>query len=493
MRWRHYYNNASLKIKITEVFNMTRRIKVFAVFAAVFAFMVVASSVMAAGSIIASDGTSPIVALVKECSPAVVNIDTEKMVKRSFGPFGDDPFFREFFGREFENFNRTIPMKGKGSGFIVDGKEGYILTNNHVVDDADKVTVTLLDGRTFEASLVGKDPTFDLAVVQVKADNLPSLELGDSDAAEVGEWVVAIGNPHGFENSVTAGIISAKNRTLQAADVNFRGFLQTDAAINPGNSGGPLLDMKGRVIGINTAIVPYAQGLGFAVPVNMAKQIMNDLIENGEVKRGMLGIVLQDLDPAFTETYKVPVERGAVVAQVVPDSPAEKAGLKRGDVISAIDGTDMKKASDVVFYVRGKLAGDTVSLEIYRDSKKQTVNVELGELDDGGGEGRTRDRGRGNDGGEDESTRIGAKVSRITPDLKDTYGLDSDKGLVVIDVERGSVADAMGLRRGDQILEANRREITDISDWERAMSGGNKTVVLLINREGRQRYFMYKN
>jgi serine protease Do len=363
-----------------------------------------------------------------------------------------------------------------------------------VVGDADKITVTLLDGRTFEASLVGKDPTFDLAVVKVKADNLPSLELGDSDAAEVGELVVAIGNPHGFENSVTAGIISAKNRTLQAADINFRGFLQTDAAINPGNSGGPLLDMKGRVIGINTAIVPYAQGLGFAVPVNMAKQIMNDLIENGEVKRGMLGIMLQDLDPAFAETYKVPAERGAVVAQVMPDSPAEEAGLKRGDVISAIDGNDMNKASDVVFYVRSKLAGDTVSLEIYRDSKKQTVKVELGEMDDDSGErGRTRGRDRRGDRGADESTRIGARVSRITPDLKDEYGLDSDKGIVVIDVERGSVADAMGLRRGDQILEANRREITDISDWERAMSGGSKTVVLLVNREGRQRYFMYKN
>jgi serine protease Do len=416
------------------------------------------------------------------------------MVKRNLGPFGNDPFFREFFGREFENYNRTIPMKGKGSGFIVDGKEGYILTNNHVVDDADKITVTLLDGRTFDASLVGRDPTFDLAVVQVKADNLPSLEMGDSDAAEVGEWVVAIGNPHGFENSVTAGIISAKNRTLQAADSNFQGFLQTDAAINPGNSGGPLLDMKGRVIGINTAIVPYAQGLGFAVPVNMAKQIMNDLIENGEVRRGMLGIMLQDLDPAFAEAYKVPVENGAVVAQVMPDSPAEKAGLKRGDVVSAIDGNEMKKASDVVFYVRSKLAGDTVSVEIYRDSKKQTIRVELGVMeDDNGGRRETRGRGRGDGKGENESTRIGARVSVITPGLKDEYGLDSDKGVVVIDVERGSVADEMGLRKGDQILEANRREITGISDWERAMSGRNKALVVLINRDGRQRYLMHKN
>jgi serine protease Do len=301
--------------------------------------------------------------------------------------------------------------------------------------------------------------------------------------------VVAIGNPHGFENSVTAGIISAKNRTLQAADVNFRGFLQTDAAINPGNSGGPLIDMKGRVIGINTAIVPYAQGLGFAVPVNMAKQIMNDLIENGEVKRGMLGIMLQDLDPAFAETYKVPVENGAVVAQVMPDSPAEKAGMKRGDVISAIDGKEMKKSSDVVFYVRNKLAGDTVSLEIYRDSKKQTVKVELDELND---DSRSERGTRGSDKGANESTRIGARVNVIPPNLKDRYGLDSDKGIVVTGVERGSVAYGMGLREGDRILEANRREITSIADWERAVGDGNKTLVVLVNRDGQQRYFMYK-
>ncbi|MDR1965491.1 MAG: Do family serine endopeptidase [Synergistaceae bacterium] len=434
---------------------------------------------------------NPIVGIVKRCSPAVVNIDTETMVSRRPHPLANDPFFREFFGREFDNFKRMVPMRGKGSGFIVDGSEGYILTNNHVVEGSDKITATLMDGRTLDATLIGRDPTFDLAVIQIKADNLPSLTLGDSDAAEVGEWVVAIGNPHGFENSVTAGIISAKNRTLQAADVNFQGFMQTDAAINPGNSGGPLINLRGEVVGINTAIVPYAQGIGFAVPVNMAKQIMSDLIENGEVKRGWLGVVLQDITPGFAEAYKVPTEKGAVVSEVVEDSPAERAGLKRGDAIVAIDGKEMKSSQDVVLHIRNKLAEDEVSIEIYRDSKKQTIKAELGNMP---GDIATRTDSRGGGGRKDskESTRVGATVGAITQELRNNYGLTSDRGVVVLDVEPGSVADEMGLKEGDQVLEVNRRAIGSVSDWERALRGDAKTVVMLVLREGRTLYFSYK-
>jgi serine protease Do len=435
---------------------------------------------------------NPIPKIVKDCSPAVVNIDIETMVSRSPHPFADDPIFREFFGREFDSFRRMIPMKGKGSGFIVDGKEGYILTNNHVVGEADKITVTLMDGRTLDAELIGKDPTFDLAVIQVKDHNLPSLTLGDSDAAEVGEWVVAIGNPHGFENTVTAGIISAKNRTLQAADINFQGFMQTDAAINPGNSGGPLINLKGEVVGINTAIVPYAQGLGFAVPVNMAKQIMNDLIKNGEVKRGWLGVTLQNLTPGFAETYNVPVEKGAVIANVSPDSPAEKAGIRRGDAIVAIDGQEIKSSQDVVLYIRNRFSGDEVSVEIYRDSKKQSIKVELGATPNENNNPGRAARDRRNMGGDKESTRVGATVSAITPELKENYGLESDKGLVIVSVENSSVADEMGLREGDQILEVNRRSVESVSDWDRALRGEAKTIVMLVNRKGQTLYFTYK-
>jgi serine protease Do len=456
--------------------------------------LTVLAVLFATGAFAAADvySDNPIVKIVKECSPAVVNIDTETIVTRNPHPFANDPFFREFFGREFDNFRRSVPMRGKGSGFIVDGDEGYILTNNHVVGDADKITVTLMDGRTFEADLIGKDPTFDLAVIKVKAESLPSLPLGDSDAVDVGEWVVAIGNPHGFENTVTVGIVSAKNRTLQAADINFQGFMQTDAAINPGNSGGPLISLKGEVVGINTAIVPYAQGIGFAVPVNMAKQIMDELIETGEVKRGWLGIVLQDLTPGFAETYKVPVEGGAIISDVLSGSPADSAGLKRGDAIVAIDGKEMKKGQDVVLYIRNKFSGDVVSVEIYRNSRKQSVKVELGTLTDENSSGRSQRGDREERGSNRGSTRVGATVSPITPKLKEDYDLSSDKGLVVVRVERGSIADEMGLREGDQILEVNRRSVETVSDWERALRGDAKTIVILATREGQTRYFTYK-
>ena len=435
---------------------------------------------------------NPIVAIARDCSPAVVNIDTETMVKRNPHPFANDPFFREFFGQEFDRFNRTVPMRGKGSGFIVDDKSGYILTNNHVVQGADKITVTMLDGRHFDAELIGKDPTFDLAVIQIKADKsekLPILPLGDSDAAEVGEWVVAIGNPHGFENTVTAGIISGKNRTLQAADINFHGFMQTDAAINPGNSGGPLINLNGEVVGINTAIVPYAQGIGFAVPINMAKQVMDDLIKHGEVKRGWLGVVLQTLTPGFADTYKIPTTEGAIVSDIVKGSPADKAGFVRGDVIISVDGEKVKASQDVVNLIRNKLMDDRVAIEIYRDGKKDRISVKLGMIPDREGMS-TKESSQ--DSAAKESTKLGATVSEITADLQKQYELASDKGVVVTAIERGSVAAEIGLRAGDQILELNRKRIESISDWDKALDKDPATFVILVQRGSQTLFFSYK-
>lgn len=433
---------------------------------------------------------NPIARIARDASPAVVNIDTETMVTRNPHPFANDPFFREFFGQEFERFNRTVPMRGKGSGFIVD-KAGYILTNNHVVEGADKITVTMQDGRHLDAELIGKDPTFDLAVVKVNAEKLPVLALGDSDAAEVGEWVVAIGNPHGFEHTVTAGIISAKNRTLQAADVNFQGFMQTDAAINPGNSGGPLINLDGEVVAINTAIVPYAQGIGFAVPVNMAKQVMDDLIKHGEVKRGWLGVMLQTLTPGFAETYKIPTEEGAIVSDIVPGSPAEKAGFKRGDVIVSIDGEKIKSSQDVVLRIRNKLMGDRVKIEVYRDGKKANLDVTLGDIPGKEGEKKEVRRTDGKTP-KQSSERIGATVSEIDEKLKDEFALPSDKGLVVTAVDRGSIAAEIGLKVGDQIFEANRKRVESVSDWEKIVEKDPSTVVLLVSREGQTLFFSYK-
>ncbi|MBP9958547.1 MAG: trypsin-like peptidase domain-containing protein, partial [Synergistaceae bacterium] len=315
---------------------------------------------------------NPIARIAQNCSPAVVNIDTESMVKQTSSPYGEDPYFKEFFGDEGPRDTRAVPTRGKGSGFIAT-KDGFILTNNHVVEGADKITVTLLDGRHIEAKLIGRDPTFDIAVIKIDEKNLHVLPMGDSDSSQVGEWVVAIGNPLGFENTVTAGVISGKNRTLQAADVNFQGFMQTDAAINPGNSGGPLINLKGEVVGINTAIVPSAQGLGFAVPVNMAKQVMDDLINVGEVRRGWMGVVVQTMTPGFAQTYDVPVSEATIITDIMPGSPAEKAGLERGDAIVSINGKEIKTHQDVILNVRTCLEGSKMEMVLYRDGRKKTV------------------------------------------------------------------------------------------------------------------------
>ncbi|MDO4988745.1 MAG: Do family serine endopeptidase [Synergistes sp.] len=438
-----------------------------------------------------TNAKNPYVAIVKRSSPAVVNIDVEATVVQEAmpNPFQGDPFFEEFFGKDFfgpQGETRKVPRKGTGSGFIV-SKEGYILTNDHVVDGAEKVKVTLPDGRTFNAKIVGQDPTFDIAIIRVQnAKDLPVLTLGDSSATEVGEQVVAIGNPFGFENTVTAGIISGKNRTLQDGGVSFHNFLQTDAAINPGNSGGPLIDLNGSVIGINTAIVPYAQGIGFAIPVNMAKQIMNDLIEHGEVRRGWLGVSVQPLTAQLVEAYKIPVKEGAIIADVQKNSPAEKYGLKRGDVIVKVGDTDIKDSEGVVFAVRSKLAGDDVPFEIYRDGKKMTVTVKLAEIKNSNG-GMKSNNGKNNKGRNtkpQESTKMGITVVQNSEEFSKKHGLSESDGVVVTEIKRGSKGERFGLAAGDVILEINREKINSVSDWDRMMSKEKQAFGFLVSRRG---------
>jgi serine protease Do len=432
---------------------------------------------------------NPIVSIVKKSSLAVVNIDTESMVKQRIitNPFGGDPFFEEFFGEDFFGGDgmkeRVVPQRGKGSGFIVT-KNGYILTNNHVVENADKIKVTLLDGRSFDAKKIGQDPTFDLAVIQIKAPDLPVLTLGDSDATDVGEWVVAIGNPLGFENSVTVGVISAKNRTLQAPGINFQGFLQTDAAINPGNSGGPLIDLSGRVVGINSAIVPYAQGIGFAVPINMAKQIMDDLIQHGEVRRGWLGVTVQPLTAALVDAYKIPVKEGSIISDVERNSPANKYGLQRGDVIVSIAGKAVKNSSDVVFFVRNKLAGDKVDFEIYRDGKKKKIEVVLGEINKGENRKTSSKTSSEPQTEAPASKQMGITVAVIESELQKKFKLDSNEGLVVLDVDRNSLGARLGLQPGDVILEVNKVKMKKLNDWNKVMEARNKSLGILMSRGG---------
>lgn len=419
---------------------------------------------------------NPISSIAEESSPAVVNIDVETLVTRSFSPFPDDPFFREFFGEEFKRFNRTIPMKGRGSGFIV-SKDGQIITNNHVVEEADKITVTLSDGRTLEAEVLGKDPTFDLAVIKIEAAELPVLELGDSDELKVGEWVVAIGNPFGLEHTVTAGVISAKNRSIHAGQVNFDGFLQTDAAINPGNSGGPLLNLEGKVVGINSAIIPYAQGIGFAIPVNMAKQVVDDLIKYGKVNRGWLGVYIQPVSEEFAKAYKLESRDGAVVSDVVPGSPADVAGIKRGDVLTHINGETVKEPKQFVSIVRQNMAGEKVALTLIRQGKEQNLEVKLGEVESAGCDiGSSGCR---------TIRQIGIEISNLTDELKKEYNLSGREGVVITKVEENSIATRTGLKAGDVILEINGVKISNTKQWDKLKKRSLQALVMLISRDGR--------
>jgi serine protease Do len=319
--------------------------------------------------------------IAEKVGPAVVNIDVVKMQKtRVFNPFKD---FEDFgFGfrvqPEFKRFfeDKIIPVKGAGSGFIVN-KKGHILTNEHVVGNADKIKVTLKDGRKFDAKLIGKDKSLDLAIIKIESKDLPTVILGDSNKNRPGEWVVAIGNPYGFANSVTAGIISATGRSL--AGLGKRNLIQTDAAINPGNSGGPLINLNGKVIGINVAIVAQAQGLGFAIPINAAKEVMDELIKKGKVTRAWLGIYMRDIDEKIAAYLELPIAEGVVVTEVVKNSPAQKLGLKRYDILKEINGKKIKAGSDVQDIIRKLKPGETVKIKVFRENKNIMLKGNLGE------------------------------------------------------------------------------------------------------------------
>jgi len=453
-------------------------------FVVVFSTVVFASSSAPFNELLLQD--NPVKKIAKELSPAVVNIDVESIVTQSFGGFGgleDDPFFRRFFGEEFNRFSRSIPMKGRGSGFIV-SKEGQILTNNHVVDGANKITVTLSSGKTYEAKVIGKDPTFDLAIIKIDSDeNFPVIEMGDSDAIEVGDWVVAIGNPFGLEHTVTVGVISAKNRSIHAQNINFDGFLQTDAAINPGNSGGPLIGFDGKVVGINTAIVPFAQGLGFAIPVNMAKQIMNDLVEFGTVKRGYLGVSVQNLNKEFIEAFELESEEGVVIGDVLTGEAAEKAGIKRGDVITHVNGEKVKNVNTFVNMIRSFSPNTKIKLDIIREKAPLSVEVELGMMP--GAEVALEGKGQ------EILGKLGITVSLVNKELQKQYRIDSDKGLVITKIAQGSDAHVTGLKEGDVIFDVNNVRVNSFEDLNKAVTN-KKSLAFLIWRDGKTFYVPMK-
>ena len=431
------------------------------------------------------------VEVAKKVQPSVVNITTEKTITmKPWDRFGED-FFK---GSPFEDFFRGFGPREKGkeyhqkqrsggSGVIVD-KEGYILTNNHVIEGADKVKVRLHDGREFTATMKGQDSRTDLAVLHIKAKDLPLATLGDSDKLDVGEWAIAIGSPFGLEHTVTVGVISAKGRSGLGTGT-YEDFIQTDASINPGNSGGPLINIDGEVIGINAMIIQPGTGIGFAIPINMAKQILNDLIKTGKVVRPWLGISVQDLTPEMMEHFKIKEKEGVLVGQVYSGTGAEKAGLASGDIIKSVDDKPVKNVNELVKEIQKKKVGQNVKLNILRDGKPMTFEITTSAMPDKAELQKERE----------SEEKLGARVQELTPQLAARYQISGIKhGVVVISVEDGSLADEIGLQEGDVILEINRKKIDKMKDFEKAMKDVNleKGILFHIHRKGSSFYLTFK-
>jgi serine protease Do len=443
--------------------------------------------------------------VAKEVTPSVVTISSSKVFRpsatqRRYQPREDEPmpdnpfdFFHRFFDEGGPGEGREFRQQGLGSGVIV-SRDGYIITNNHVVAEADEIQVGFEDGRHVPAKLIGTDPKTDIAVVQVAEKDLPAgtgiATLGDSDHLEVGEWVLAIGSPfsENLSHSVTAGIVSAVGRSYVGL-TDYEDYIQTDAAINPGNSGGALVDMDGNVVGINTAIATRSggsQGVGFAIPINMARNIMESLVRDGKVVRGWLGVLIQNVTDEIAEARKLKVNEGVIVGDITKASPAEKAGLERGDVITAIDGTAIRNTAQLRNMVARTRPGTRVDLTIIRDGRTKQVALTLGELPEEGVEPAAAV--------EKSVEELGIEVTAITPELAERYELEREKGAVVTGVESGSLADRYDIREGDVVLEVNSESISSIREYKRALEGigKNKTVLFLMERAGATHYVAFK-
>ena len=426
--------------------------------------------------------------IAETVGPAVVNIDTVRMVATQLPSF-EDPIFERFFGREFEEFRRTIPQKGTGSGFIIN-QEGYVLTNEHVVRKADKIKVILSDGREFDGEVIGSDVTSDMAIVKIKADHLPTVTLGNSDELRVGEIVIAIGNPYGLQQTVTMGVVSAKGRSIPAGTEGqvYRNFIQTDTAINPGNSGGPLLNIKGEVVGINTAIIPYAQGIGFAIPINMAKKNIDDLINLGKVRRSWLGVYIQEVTPEIAKQFNLTEAKGVLVGDVIKNSPAEAAGIKTGDIIMKVNNEEVNSPEELQNKIGNIEIGKEANIEIARNGETISFVVKIGEMPTVEAEGSESPKEKV------FSVQTGLKVESVTTEIAKELGLPWVKGLVITEVVPGSSADDKGLQPKDIVLEANRTEASSIGEWEKVINKlePGDTLLLLIFRNQHTYYVPIK-
>ena len=444
--------------------------------------------------------------IARTVSPAVVFIQVEGSASGStigqrtapldeLWPFGDD-MFKRFFGDRFPSSPRAeAPQRkrrtiGHGSGFVFASKDGllsdktYILTNSHVVENAERIRVQFKDGREFDAEVTGRDPQSDVAVIEIAAGGMPSLPLGDSSQLEVGEWVVAIGNPFGLSHTLTAGVVSATGRTSLGIN-DYEDFIQTDAAINPGNSGGPLVNLNGEAVGMNTAIFSRSggyMGVGFAIPVNLAKAIANQLIEHGSVTRGYLGIVIQPLTPDLAESFGLKQSQGILVAQVSEDSPAARAGLRQGDVIAAYRGKAVRNVGDFRNRVALTPPGSRATLTVNRDGQSMDLNVTIGRLTD--------DKRAAAAVPAQSVEKLGLTVQTLTSSLAEAFELEAGAGVVVTGVQRGSVAELAGIDVGTVILKVNRKPVNSAADFKRALeqSQTQRRVLLLIRKDRIQRY-----
>ncbi|MFC1856957.1 Do family serine endopeptidase [Thermodesulfobacteriota bacterium] len=429
------------------------------------------------------DRETPVVKTVRSVSPAVVNISSEYEVRRRGSPFsgfGIDPFFDSFFRDFFDpGFEQKYKRTSLGSGVIIDGKRGLILTNEHVIAKSSKITVVLRDQREFKAQIVGADPDSDLAVLRIDADKpLPSIEMGNSDGLMIGETIVAIGNPFGFSHTVTTGVISALNRSIRTDDRVFHNFIQTDASINPGNSGGPLLNINGKLIGINTAIYAKAQGIGFAIPINKAKRIVSDLIKYGEVIQAWIGIVAQDLDAKVAGYLKLNRKKGVIVQEIENDSPAETAGVREGDVILGVGSQSIFSKDDYYTFIKDYAAGDRINLGLWRNAERINLAVKTSvfPLE------RALDLAY---------KLLGVRVENLTRQNRHHYDIVADKGVLISQIDKRSYLARIGVVSGDVIRQMDDFTIQNIADFKKALVKYRKkaSVVVLLQR-GDQGYYI---
>ena len=414
-------------------------------------------------------------------SPAVVNIRTVKTGKRGGpgfhqfqrNPWGKDHPFNDFFEKFFgDDFQREFKQRSLGSGFIID-KDGYIVTNNHVIEGADQIKVKLKNGQEFEAEIVGRDANTDIALIKLKsARELPFVKLGDSSELKVGDWVMAIGNPFGLEHTVTAGIVSAKGRVIGSGP--YDDFIQTDASINPGNSGGPLLNLKGEVVGINTAIVATGQGIGFAIPMTLARGIIEQLVAQGEVTRGWLGVAIQDLNEELAEYYGIPGEEGVLVTEVFPGDPAESAGIKAKDIVIEVNGKKVATSRELSRTIADIGVGEKAKILVLRNGKKKTFKVKIAKREDSKIIARRIPPEKGDE--------LGIRVTDLTEEIARRFNIPTTEGVIVVGVESDSKGSEAGVNVGDMIKEINHRAIKTVSDYqamiEQIETGGSINIFI---------------